>query len=601
MKLHIFQLDILLAGPVLPGSSQAGNHGVDSPFFRDSQSRLAIPGTHLKGKVREAWNLLRPWDHALVPTIQLEQDWFGAPTANAENETDSGTGTAFDPRRGRTKFPESFSFSSPISNATLATRIRIDDDRGAAQDSMLLVEDRPFFPGQKIALSGPVQFWAKDEQEASGFKAFLQRGLLSILGLGGNQAIGFGRILKVDIQSLAGPQTPQPIFSRAHGNAYPIRLSTTDPICITAHRPVGNIFRSESTIPGSVIKGAIAALLGHLDSSKSKYPLLHQYLSLIRIRHARPAYPNQPATSILPASLVMAGDAWFDAVLSPKAQLVNDPSSGCLVAPAFSIDWKSAGPSSPHFTTIKPDRLRVVRTAIESWARRAKDADLFAYDCILPRSGTMPIEWSTVFDLDAISPDHRPSIVKNLKQLLSDGLIGVTKTKANFSLSDDSAWQPPGSSFDPAKQLAITLAYPALIGDPLQLNSQPLLDYYASAWADLSMNSLKLSHCFATQSLAGGKYLHRRFQSGKKYRPWLLTDKGSVFIFTVNDPERAKSCVEEWLALGLPLTQPIRARYELPQDASTHWQFCPFVPENGFGEIALNLHHNWIDKCLKQN
>jgi hypothetical protein len=103
-----------------------------------------------------------------------------------------------------------------------------------------------------------------------------------------------------------------------------------------------------------------------------------------------------------------------------------------------------------------------------------------------------------------------------------------------------------------------------------------------------------LKRYFASQSLAGGYYLHRRFRSQEKYSPWLLTDPGSVFLLKIVQPNDAKQVslvqelIERWYFSGLP-----------PYDSSLEWRNCPYVRENGYGEIAVNLMCHWHDQPEK--
>ena len=88
---------------------------------------------------------------------------------------------------------------------------------------------------------------------------------------------------------------------------------------------------------------------------------------------------------------------------------------------------------------------------------------------------------------------------------------------------------------------------------------------------------------FASQSLAGG-YQVLRFQANKPYNPFLLTDPGSVFVLRASgDIASAQASIAQWLHAGLSLPGWAQARY------GNHWRTCPFLPEDGFGEVAVNL------------
>ena len=104
---------------------------------------------------------------------------------------------------------------------------------------------------------------------------------------------------------------------------------------------------------------------------------------------------------------------------------------------------------------------------------------------------------------------------------------------------------------------------------------------YAKYFARESFNTLELVRHFAEQRLSGGGYLWREFQESKKYRPYVMTQPGSTFVLKLaGDEQAANDKLANWLRSGLPVSA------EVPdgQDLRT----CPYVPENGFGEIIVN-------------
>ncbi|MFQ5741493.1 MAG: hypothetical protein ACE5JX_21050, partial [Acidobacteriota bacterium] len=76
------------------------------------------------------------------------------------------------------------------------------------------------------------------------------------------------------------------------------------------------------------------------------------------------------------------------------------------------------------------------------------------------------------------------------------------------------------------------------------------------------------------------------------YAPYLLTTSGSVFVLR-ETKEVVRSELEKWLRGGLPLPGWAVKRY------GDSWRTCPFVRENGFGEIALNLPCHTQSKPVK--
>ncbi|MEE8585030.1 MAG: TIGR03986 family CRISPR-associated RAMP protein, partial [Acidobacteriota bacterium] len=175
-----------------------------------------------------------------------------------------------------------------------------------------------------------------------------------------------------------------------------------------------------------------------------------------------------------------------------------------------------------------------VRTAIDRDSRRAKDEQLFAYEMVVPDG----LCWAGKADLSRIDPKDRVAVLRDLAGLLAEPVQGLGKGKASFRMR--LLQQPVASTHTSNAQprdgcWILTLQTPAILCDPRDVDkgghsSEALRDSYRSAFKDLSENSLRLERFFARQSLAGGYYLRMRFQEGRAYVPYLLTDPGSVFV-----------------------------------------------------------------------
>ena len=213
-------------------------------------------------------------------------------------------------------------------------------------------------------------------------------------------------------------------------------------------------------------------------------------------------------------------------------------------------------------------------------------------------------------DLHGVPADQQQAVETQLLEILSLGLQGVGKTKSSAEMDV----RPQGSikplhtgQVLPREGLwIITLQTPALICDPARLDEssghRELHQAYASAWTELSGSSIILVRFFAEQSLAGGYYLHQRFQSGKPYNPYVLTEPGSVFVLTAvpGQEVRAQECVDNWFERGLPLPDWAVHRYERDGVGGANWNNCPYIRENGYGEITVNLNFHW-EKRLQEN
>ena len=74
------------------------------------------------------------------------------------------------------------------------------------------------------------------------------------------------------------------------------------------------------------------------------------------------------------------------------------------------------------------------------------------------------------------------------------------------------------------------------------------------------------------------------------YYPYVLTEAGSVFILRAHSQEitLARERLEYLEQHGLP--HPDGIKRTRPDEL---WRDCPFVPENGYGEICINLAWHW--------
>jgi len=111
---------------------------------------------------------------------------------------------------------------------------------------------------------------------------------------------------------------------------------------------------------------------------------------------------------------------------------------------------------------------------------------------------------------------------------------------------------------------------------PASNGQEQLLAAYRKHFVAINAPGLTLSHFFARQRYDGGDYLHRRFRNGEPYRPWLITEAGSVFAFAITGAEQAKQTLAHWRQDGLPTRDP------------DDWQRNPYRRQNGYGEVAIS-------------
>jgi hypothetical protein len=376
-------------------------------------------------------------------------------------------------------------------------------------------------------------------------------------------------------------------------DVFNLELRFTRPVCFAKRRVAENLFDSEDWVTGGALKGSLATMLA---MDQKRWPHLREHLHAIRFTHAFPSKPaEEPQTlrrrpQALPQSLVCAKKKFYDLVLLDEAKLIEGE------APAFQIDWKDGGTIRAEFGWPELETELRVRTAIEGETKRAQDKQLFAYKMIVPGADDV---WLSSVVVDGVVESARGAVAAELDEALECGLFALGKTKARAEVSKKAGALQTAKLH--GNTVAITLQTSALLCDPrrhLAPNGQTgtakmeaMQAEYREVWQDLSGGALTLLHYFHTISLAGSEYMRKRFQDGQPYRPYLLTDPGSVFLLRIEDFEKAESCVTQWLNRGIGLSAAVLDFYgigNVPKESL--WKQCPFLPENGYGEIAVNVH-----------
>jgi hypothetical protein len=253
-----------------------------------------------------------------------------------------------------------------------------------------------------------------------------------------------------------------------------------------------------------------------------------------------------------------------------------------------------------------PVEIFVTRSEIDDLSQRTAEGQLFTYKFYAPHDlAQQPIEWICNADFAAIEDTALRQVVcqqfasavqQHLHRLGKLGRMVQVAVHAGPAL----AAAPCGACVQDGLAL-VTLQSDAVMLDPEVVRAlaagSDLQQAYAAYWNNLSGGSLELADFFAQQGFEGGYLYHRRIGAAERlvhpnrYRPYYLTLAGSVFKLRVVDEALATTCLTRLLAGGLPL--PPWAIAEYGQYERDFWENCPFVPENGYGEIAVNLACHW--------
>ncbi len=551
------EVHLTLRGPLITKSTGIGGFGLDA-VMASSRDKYIIAYSHIKGKIREAWQEFAAAGHPVAI-----DEWLGTGTGNRQ------TPGRFDPSRGRIQFTD---LIHEIRNAPgTRVRIKINEQTGAAEDGTLLFIEAPFLSGEEIIFTGRIRFLAQDEAQLALMRTETEKALQWIATIGAEQTVGYGRVVTGRIEPTAQGECP-----RVEG----LRLALTfsEPFCVTSRRTGRNGFISDEIIPGGVLRGAIAEFIQH-----GGFPKLRDLFHLVRITHAFPSIEDRRPQQ-MPLSFYKLNGQLLDAALATDCPNTwNEPL-------AFSVDWKENTVRSLLGWPNLSRELRV-RTAIAGDQRKAKDEHLFAYEMIVPKHG---VSWLASVDLSRVPSQDVGQVQQELGEALSRGIFGIGKTKAHAAVSagpvpDVLIPEPVGNHY------VVTLQTPVLLVNPSDIqdwqDKDQALNAYQKAWEQL-LPGCKLVRTFQSMSLSGGDYLYHRFQeSGPdgKYRPYLLTDSGSVFVFEAAGIDPAN--LQEIISYGMNVPSETLRFYLGGEDIELGrlWTRCPFIPENGYGEIVVNV------------
>jgi len=585
-RLVCWRIRLRVRGPLLTTSSAPLGFGVDAPFAKNAAGEYYLAGSLVKGRLKEAWVDLEE----MTGTKEWNWErWIGKKPP--EQDEDWGS------TRGLLQFDD-FRFDEKGSSKTvddlILYRVQMDGETGAVAAQQNLMIHTPFKPGGEYWFTGRARAVVSAE-EAADLDKRLKQGLCFLQAVGAETSVGFGVVTGVEVEREEAEQGKG--WSLTEGDRWGVALQPEGPLCLAGKRIAGNIFESEAEIAGGVVKGAIANLLLSLHGvtgpdvaaiKDGPYAELCQQFEKIRVLHAKAAKRESATRSgAVPLSSVEVNGEVRDVAISDAiTQWV-----------AFPIDWKERHADKEFEIARAPVELRV-RTQMDRGKRRAKDEALFAYRMLAAKdSEGTEYHWLGGVDFSSVEESRRAAVKQQLAKLLAEhGVPGVGKLKTRC-VPDRIAWTPARPTRQgPSDVFVVVLQTPALLCDAGDLgagltDARPVYERY---WEWASGGALKQERMFASQSLAGGAYLWKHFQGSRVYRPYVLTDAGSTFVLRKTSPT-AEDKLAEWERAGLPLAPQVVKAFQLEGKASD-WRKCPYIPQNGYGEIVVNDSWHWEKK-----
>jgi len=577
-SLYHLHITLALKGPVLTKSTNPASFGLDAVVARDFHTnRPMLPGTLIEGRVREAL-------YQIGETSRLDE-LFGQETFDDSSN---------EPVRGRLMVDDLLSTTDGSPNQS-TSRTALDSVMGSAKGEALRVIETPFRPGEPVEFTGLARVFCTDDREAEEIARLLRLGLAWQVQFGAQRTTGFGRSETVAVKPVRAPDRQLPEFSTTPV-ALDLAVHPQGPLCIARHKIGDNLFESDDIIPGNMLAGAIMQTAKALDVPIPEF-------DSIRFRHAFPTQASRRPRA-LPLSTVRAGKKLLYDIANQRDPVLLKDENGQFVAPTFPVDWKEHGDALKQLDWASSARELRVRTAIDSVKRTAdhgktgNEGALFAWEMVHPfaaDAAKTAITWRTRIDLSKVT-NAKATAEALAKVLVWLGFVSKTKAFCEVLVKPVlKAEETPELKTE--EPLFLVLHTSALLADPRfqdvrdvprhgALTAAEMLTLYRNVWSELSGDSLVLRHHFAQQHLAGGNHLYHYFQSKRKpnlpYDPWLLTDAGSVFVFTVRDAAKAREKLTTWLAGGLALPDWAKKRF------GDGWKQNPYRPENGFGEVAVH-------------
>lgn len=610
-KKYELQVKLSVKAPLISSGGGDAVRNLNTIFFRSASGELALQHSHIKGKLLEAMLELQKYG-CISPTIDL-QSLFGQGCSNDEISPAPRTSPLL-PHRARLHFSDYLltnKASNLLPDQQRLTKVSINSITGTSKENFLQVIENLFKSGDVVVWSGIISFFSKSD-EAVLIAKNLTLGLKWITAFGGSKGSGFGRLESVTTE------LHQPDFFLPQKSAIPwqrdgisLHLEFIDDLLIGGISRGNNFIESETVIPGGVIKGSLARFLNQLcdtvpDSEAigpnnrkvvDHFPLLAKYFSVLQFSHAFPVHTAQEHRPVvIPFSAVKTSgedklNAYFDVALLQNSSLDRNNNT-----PAFQVNWKSSGLLKEYFGWASCEIINKTRTAIDSKTRRAKDESLYTFQYLTPfRAGSEKekVKWIVNLRFPDLEARQQERLLDEFINAIHQGwsILGKRGSRFSFTVRDSLAQDVifPQSEAVYDKDIAVVvLQSDALMFDGMSIaahHQKPdIQSIYNDYWQEITEHSCDLVHLFARQKFSGG-YLAKRYKIYQHYYPFILTEAGSVFVLRIKNREKAEKILQRLQKKGLPLPSLIARR--VPENREP-WELCPFVSENGYGEIRIN-------------
>lgn len=619
-------VSLTVKGPLISSGGGDATRGLNRVFSLNAAEQPVLRGSHVKGKLKEA---MRELSAVLPDKIYDLHILFG-------KEQEKEDSNPRHPKRASLQISDFTLAEEPAPpRISCNTRVSMDRKTGTSREQHLQMFENLFDSGSSIKWIGTISFFSSDDKAARELGNQLEIGLKWITALGGTKGTGYGRLEQVSTELTS--YSSSPVVSLAiEGSGIPLCFEFIDDLLIGGQKkPKSNFVESEKIIPGSAVKGSLARFLNMVcgtnpatepvlqnnNAVAREFPFLAKYFSHLRFLHAFPALPDHTARPVvLPYSTVQIEASADESRFGDVALLDGPVLDKKNRAPRFLIDWKENNATvnlREWFGWGTPEIINKTRTAIEEKTRTAKEEMLYTFQYLTPYQvpgrddpdeEKQRVRWFSRIMLPQMELAQRQRLLQELNRAIRLGWRHMGKRDARFRLVDNGneasvlPFASRKSTLSKGGLAVVMLQTDTLMFDAKALAEKKsgvdLHTVYKEYWNKITEGSCELQRFFARQHMSGG-YLAKKIYPlySDCYYPYVLTEAGSVFVLKILNKAVGERKLSDFVENGLPLPPQIIA---LLPDGAPHWEYwknCPYVPENGYGEIIINLDWHW-ENCL---
>jgi RAMP superfamily len=556
---HHWKLTLRVRSPFLFAALEPGPDGFDATAMRTPDGLSLIPGDHIRGHIRHAIRI-------------LDDDCLDSLFGKASVQRDDAKASVQDaPLAGALVFSDAIAtqFSHQSGQSFEFPRIAIDEATGTVRTGALNFIELVAPPDTIVEFNSVVSYLASSHEGSNKVKELLEDALLVVTSMGGLKSSGFGElvhplpkleVLKLPSLGLNATQTSLTVeFDR--------------PLLVDTRHAAWNAIEGAAVVPGGAIKGA----LGRLISGDTN---LSNALSQILISHAFPL-DDQEVTCDLPIPLAFAFSN------ETRGIVLDDESLVALCAdevPIFQPDWKERLWEEARSLVKRP----ASNLTYQSRGHVAIDDNGIAAEgqlFVTRHVETKGKRWQLSIERNGADEAKFQEILN----LVSQGLPAIGRTGAIMSVVRTNT-RHAISKATKNKELLLILETPALLTNVLNHQKSATAQYQAYFELLLGKDGFSDFKAVAQRSLKGDYLAHRfRLYGSERYVPFEITNPGAVFALTCTSDDGV-ALLNQALETGLPPTN----GEALLTNAMEDWQSCPFMNQNGFGQIS-NVSH-WLKK-----